>query len=433
MALPKVAVVGYPNVGKSTLVNRLSGTREAVVHEQSGVTRDRKEVEAEWNGRRFLLVDTGGVDLDERDDLARAVQEQSRLAVAESQLAVFVVDARAGLRPGDAELAETLRKAPVPVIVAANKVDDARAIPQAAEFYGLGLGEPVAVSATQGLGTGDLLDRVAEGLAHAPEAEEDVAVRLAVIGRPNVGKSSLVNAIVGEERVIVSELAGTTRDAIDTRVVFEDREIVLVDTAGLRRRTKVAGTVDYYAQLRSERAAERADVAIVVCDASEGMTSEDFRIGELAMRSGCATIVALNKWDINQTDLDDTRARAATKLRLRPPVLTVSAKTHRGVVRLLRTALLLADRAAERIPTPELNRFLSDVQARRSPPAVRGKRLKLFYMTQFEERPPRFAIQVSDRQLVTQDYAYYIENRLRERYDLEGVPLIIDFKGRKND
>jgi GTP-binding protein len=433
MALPKVAVVGYPNVGKSTLVNRLSGTRETVVHEESGVTRDRKEVEAEWNGRRFLLVDTGGVDLEERDDLARAVQEQSRVAVAESQLAVFVVDARAGLRPGDAELAETLRKGSVPVIVAANKVDDARAIPQAAEFYGLGLGDPVAVSATQGLGTGDLLDRVADALAHAPEAEEDTSVRLAVIGRPNVGKSSLVNAILGEERVIVSELAGTTRDAIDTRLIFEEREIVLVDTAGLRRRTKVAGTVDYYAQLRSERAAERADVAIVVTDASEGMTTEDFRAGELAMRSGCATIVALNKWDINQTDLDDTRARVAQKLRQRPPVLTVSAKSHRGVIRLLRQALLLADRAAERLPTPELNRFLSDVQARRDPPAVRGRRLKMYYMTQFETSPPRFAIQVSDRSRVTQDYAYFIENRLRERYGLEGVPLIIDFKGRKQD
>lgn len=433
MALPKVAVVGYPNVGKSTLVNRLSGTRETVVHEQAGVTRDRKEVEAEWNGRRFLLVDTGGVDLDERGDLARSVQEQSRVAITESQLAVFVVDARAGLRPGDAELADTLRKAPIPVIVAANKVDDARAIPQAAEFYGLGLGEPVAVSATQGLGTGDLLDRVADGLAHVGEAEEDTSVRLAVIGRPNVGKSSLVNAILGEERVIVSELAGTTRDAIDTRLIFEDREIVLVDTAGLRRRTKVAGTVDYYAQLRSERAAERADVAIVVCDASEGMTTEDFRAGELAMRSGCATIVALNKWDIQRTDLDDARARAAQKLRLRPPVLTLSAKTHRGVIRLLRTALLLADRAAERLPTTELNRFLSDVQARRDPPAVRGKRLKMYYMTQFEESPPRFAIQVSDRARVTQDYAYFLENRLRERYGLEGVPLIIDFKGRKND
>ncbi|MEX2196921.1 MAG: ribosome biogenesis GTPase Der [Thermoleophilaceae bacterium] len=428
--LPKVAVVGYPNVGKSTLVNRLSGTREAVVHEQAGVTRDRKEVEAEWNGRRFLLVDTGGVDLAETGDLARAVQEQSRRAVEEAELAVLVVDARAGLRPGDQELAVTLRKSPVGVVVAANKVDDARAIGAAAEFYGLGLGDPIAVSATQGLGTGDLLDRVAAELARVPEAEEERAVRLAVIGRPNVGKSSLVNSIVGEERVIVSELAGTTRDAIDTRIEFEDAEIVLVDTAGLRRRTKVAGTVDYYAQLRSERAAERAEVAIVVCDASEGVTSEDFRIAELAMKSGCATIVALNKWDVQRTDLDDAKSRVNQKLRLRPPVLTVSAKTHRGVIRLLRQALLLADRAQERIPTRDLNRFLGDLQTLQDPPAVRGKRLKMYYMTQFETGPPRFAIQVSDRSRVTRGYAYFLENRLRDRYQLQGVPLVIDFKGK---
>ena len=431
MPLPKVAVVGYPNVGKSTLVNRLSGTRETVVHELAGVTRDRKEVEAEWNGRRFLLVDTGGVDLAETDDLARAVQEQSRRAVEEAELAVFVVDARTGMRPGDQELAVTLRKSPVPVIVAANKVDDARAIAQAAEFYGLGLGDPVAVSATQGLGTGDLLDRVTAELAQAPEAEEERAVRLALIGRPNVGKSSLVNAIVGEERVIVSEIAGTTRDAIDTRLEFEGREIILVDTAGLRRRTKVAGTVDYYAQLRSERAAERADVAIVVCDASEGVTSEDFRIADLAMKSGCATIVALNKWDVQRTDLDDAKARVNQKLRLRPPVLTVSAKTHRGVIRLLRQALLLADRAQEHIATRDLNRFLADIQTMRDPPAVRGKRLKMYYMTQFETGPPRFAIQVSDRSRVTRGYAFFLENRLRDRYELQGVPLVIDFKGKQ--
>jgi GTP-binding protein len=428
MTLPKVAIVGYPNVGKSTLVNRLSGTREAVVHEQAGVTRDRKEVECEWNGRRFLLVDTGGVDLAEDDDLARAVQEQSRRAIEEAQLAVLVVDARAGLRPGDAELADILRRAPIPVLVAANKVDDARAIPEAAEFYALGLGDPVAVSATQGLGSGDLLDRITAELAEAPEPEEDDAVRLALIGRPNVGKSSLLNAIVGEERVIVSEVAGTTRDAIDTRITFEGRELVLVDTAGLRRRTKVAGTVDYYAQLRSEAAAQRADVAIVVCDASEGVTSEDFRIAELAMKAGCATIIALNKWDIQDTDLDDDRARVNQKLRQRPPVLTVSAKTRRGVARLLRNAIALADRRQERIPTSELNRFLGDLQALRDPPTVRGKRLKLYYMTQYQTRPPRFAIHCSDRGRVTRDWAFFLENRLRQRYGLEGVPLIIDFK-----
>jgi GTP-binding protein len=435
MALPKVAIVGYPNVGKSTLVNRLSGTREAVVHEQAGVTRDRKEVEAEWNGRRFALVDTGGVDMAEEDDLARRVQSQARYAMSEAAVIVFAVDARAGLRPGDAELARELRKAPVPVLVATNKVDDVKAIPDAAEFYALGLGDPIPVSATQGLGTGDLLDRVADALDESPrgaeQEEDDDAVRIAVIGRPNVGKSSLVNRLLGEERVVVSELAGTTRDAIDTRLEIEGREVVLVDTAGLRRRTKVMGTVDYYAQIRSERAAERADVAILVCDAHEGLTSEDLRIAEMAMKKGAATIVAMNKWDVTRTDLVEATEKALVRLRLRPEVVAISAKTGRGIRRLMAKALDLADRANQRIPTPELNRFVSDLQAARQPAAVRGKRLRLLYMTQFETRPPRFSIQVSDKGLLTRDYGFFLENRLRERYGLEGVPLVIDYHGRE--
>ncbi len=431
MALPKVAVVGYPNVGKSTLVNRLTQTREAVVHEQPGVTRDRKEIETEWNGRPFLLVDTGGVDMEEEDSLARAVQEQARHAIATSDVAVLVVDARTGLRPGDAELAKELQRGTIPVIVAANKVDGPSAFPDAADFHALGLGDPVPVSAQHGLGTGDLLDRVAEHLEHTPERQEERALRLAVIGRPNVGKSSLVNAFLGEQRVIVSEQAGTTRDAIDTRLELDGREILLVDTAGLRRRGKVAGTVDYYAQLRSERAAERADVALVVCDASEGVTSQDLSVAELAMKSGCATIVVLNKWDVGDVELEDAKARVEKRIRLRPKVITASAKTGRNVRRLLHEALALGDKAAQRIPTTELNRFLSDIQATRQTPSVRGKRLRMYYMTQFEERPPRFAIQVSDRGRLTRDYAYFVENRLRERYGLEGVPLVIDYRERQ--
>ena len=428
MTLQKVAVVGYPNVGKSTLVNRLSGTREAVVHEQAGVTRDRKDVEGDWNGRSFLLVDTGGVDAEEQGDLALSVRRQARAALAEAAVAVLVVDAAAGLRPGDAELAKELRAAPVPVIVAANKVDDARHAAAAAEFYALGLGDPVPVSAVHGLGTGDLLDRLVELLAEAPEPEPESAVRLAVIGRPNVGKSSLVNRLLGEERTIVAPLAGTTRDSIDTRIELEGRSVVLIDTAGLRRRTKVAGTVDYYAQLRSERAAERAEVAIVLCDASEGVTSEDFRIAEMAMKKRCATVIALNKWDETDTDLEDARARLSQKLRQRPRLMAVSAKTGRGLKRLVAEALGLADRAGERLSTPELNRFLSDLQRARQPPATRGKRLRMYYMAQFEVSPPRFAVQVNDRRLITRAYAYFLENQLRERFGLEGVPLVIDFK-----
>jgi GTP-binding protein len=427
MKRPTVAVVGYPNVGKSTLVNRLSGTREAVVHAQPGVTRDRKEIEADWNGVGFTLVDTGGVDFAGEHEMAEEIRRQALVAVENADLAVLVVDARAGLRPGDAELARELRGGAVPVIVAANKVDDARQTGLASEFYGLGLGDPLAVSATQGLGTGDLLDRIVERLPQIAAEREEVT-RLAVIGRPNVGKSSLVNRLLGEERVIVTDVPGTTRDAIDTRIEFEGRELILVDTAGLRRRTKVAGTVDYYAQLRSEQAADRADVAIVVCDASEGVTTEDLRVAELAMKQKCATVIALNKWDITQTDLEDAKARVARKLRQRPQVMAVSAKTGRGLKRLVAEALWLADRSAQWIPTPELNRFISDIQAIREPPAVRGKRLRMYYMAQYETKPPRFAIQVNNRGLVTRDYAYFIENRLRERYRLEGVPVVIDFK-----
>jgi GTPase len=430
MRRPKVAVVGYPNVGKSTLVNRLSGSREAVVHETAGVTRDRKEIDADWNGVGFTLVDTGGVDAEDSGEMGEAIRSQARAAIEEAELAVLVVDARAGLRPGDAELARELRAGPVPVIVAANKVDEGTQTGMAAEFYGLGLGDPVAVSATQGLGTGDLLDLVVMRLPSVVDEEEDTT-RLAVIGRPNAGKSSLVNRLLGEERVIVTPIAGTTRDSIDTRIEFDGRPVTLVDTAGLRRRAKVAGTIDYYAQIRSERAADRAAVAIVVCDAEDGVTAEDLRIADLAMQNKCATVIALNKWDITRTDLEDAKARVGQKLRQRPPVMAVSAKSGRGLKRLVAEALQLADRSGQFLQTAELNRFLSDVQNARQPPARRGKRMRMYYMSQFETDPPRFAIQINDRKLITRDYAYFIENRLRDRYALQGVPLIIDFKGRE--
>jgi GTPase len=399
-----------------------------VTHAEPGVTRDRKRVASEWNGYPFELIDTGGVDLEDDAELAREVQRQAREAIAEADLVLLVVDARAGLRAGDAELAALLRGADVPVIVVANKVDRPGDNYSAAEFHGLGLGDPVAVSAAHGLGTGDLLDRVVEALGpERPRGDETAPPRLAVIGRPNVGKSSLVNAFLGSERVIVSEQAGTTRDAIDTDLSFEGRDVTLVDTAGLRKRSKVAGSVDHYAQLRSQRAAERSDAAIVVCDASEGVTSQDLQVAELAMRSGCATLFALNKWDITRTDLDDARARVLRKVRMRPPVLTCSATGGRGVTAVLRTAVELAERAGERIPTPELNRAVGDIVARTPPPARRGRRLRLYYTAQIGERPPRFAIQVNDRRLISRDWAYHLENGLRARYGLEGVPMVIDF------
>ncbi len=435
----KVAIVGYPNVGKSSLVNRLTESREAVVHARPGVTRDRKELTTDWNGRPLTLIDTGGVDLEDRDALAHQIQDQARTALAEAGAAVLVVDARAGLRPGDQEMAELLRRAPVPVLVAANKIDTVADLPLAAEFYSLGLGEPIAVSAAQGLGTGDLLDRLAALVPEdEPEAEDNDAVRLALIGRPNVGKSSLLNRFAGFERVIVSPEAGTTRDAIDLPLQFRGRELILVDTAGIRRQAKVGESIEYYTSLRSRRAAERADVALVVCDATDGVTTQDLRIAELAMKSGCATALVLNKWDIAEDfDLDHERARTHQKLRLRPRVLTASAKTGRHVERLLTETITLADRSATRIPTPQLNRFLGEVVAARQPPvgaggqgARSGHRLRLLFMTQTAVRPPRFSIQVNSRARVTRDYAYFLENRLRERYGLDGVPVIIDFVAR---
>jgi GTP-binding protein len=427
----KVAVVGYPNVGKSSLVNRLTGSREAIVHARPGITRDRKELECEWNGRTFTLIDTGGVDFADRDPLAGSIREQAQAGLADADVAMLVVDARAGARPGEHEIADLLRRGRTPVLVVANKCDTVAEIPLAAEFHTLGLGEPVAVSATAGLGTGDLLDRLV-ALLPAPEhgpALDDDTIRLAVIGRPNVGKSSLVNRFVGEQRVIVADEAGTTRDAIDLPLLVDGRRLVIVDTAGMRRQSKVSESVEYYTTLRSQRAAERADVALVVCDASDGVTAQDLRVADLAMRSDCATLVVLNKWDVAGTmlDLDHERARVAEKLRQRPRVLTVSATTGRNVTRLLSESITLGDRRAARIPTPELNRFLGETVQARQPPAKQGHRLKLIYMAQIGTRPPRFAIQVNSRTRVTRDYAYYVENRMRERYALDGVPLVIDF------
>jgi GTP-binding protein len=456
---PRVAIVGFPNVGKSTLANRLAGGREAVVHREPGVTRDRKTLECEWNGLRFELIDTGGVDLAAGDSLSRAVQAQAREAIADADAVALVLDTRAGLRQGDAEVAEILRRSDVPVVVVANKVDSDADEPLAADFNALGLGEPVAVSATHGRATGDLLDHLVARLLDArpdatPGAGDEAeaggggVVRVAVIGRPNVGKSSLVNAFLGAERVIVSELAGTTRDAIDTSLEFDGRALTLIDTAGIRRRTKVAGSVEYYAQLRSERAAERADVAVCVYDALEGVTAEDLRIAELAMKTGCATLIALNKWDllraagdpdtpgraaeeVSGSSLEDAKARVVRRVRQRPPVIACSALTGRGVPKLLERTVALADRRAERIPTPELNRFVAEVVAERAPPHKHGRRLRLYYAAQFETAPPRISIQVNDRRLITRDWAYFLENRLRERYALEGVPVIIDFVPRK--
>ena len=334
--LGTVAVVGFPNVGKSTLVNRLTASRQAVVHETPGVTRDRKEVVCEWAGQRFLLVDTGGVDIADPSPLTQQVAEQARRAIAEADLVLFVVDTRAGITPGDEELAAILRHSHKPIFLIANKIDEPGREAEAFEFHRLGLGDPIPISSIHGHGTGDLLDAIVARLPGSGPAEAgEEAIRVAILGRPNVGKSSLLNALLGEERVIVSEQPGTTRDAIDTVLRRGDQTFVLVDTAGIRRKRHQRQGIEYYSGLRALQAAERADVALVLVDASEGVVEQDLAIADIARKSMSSTLVVLSKWDIAEVGIEDTRERLAPRLRQRPPVLAASAQTGRGVGKLL--------------------------------------------------------------------------------------------------
>jgi GTPase len=429
--LGKVAIVGFPNVGKSTLVNRLTGSRAAVVHDTSGTTRDRKELVCEWNGKEFLLVDTGGVDIADPSPITRRIAEQARAAIADADLVLFVVDARAGITPGDEELAQILREAKKPVLVLANKIDDPSQAAAALEFHRLGFGEPFPISALHGSNTGDLLDEIVERLpggAHEPVGDD--AIRVAILGRPNVGKSSLYNRLVGEERTIVSEIPGTTRDAIDTVIERDGRTFVLVDTAGLRRKRRQRQGIEYYSELRALEAAERADVALVLIDASEGIVEGDITAVEVARKAHCATLIVLSKWDVGQITIDEVRPELQRRLRQRPPFITVSSHTGRGVSRLLDRVAELYDRYASRVPTAELNRFLGELKEMRQPPSKGARRLNLLYGAQVTTRPPRFRITVNDPGLVTRDYAYWVENQLRERFELEGVPVAIDFRKR---
>jgi GTP-binding protein len=423
------AIVGFPNVGKSTLVNRLTATRAAVVHELPGVTRDRKEIVCEWRGRRFLLVDTGGVDLADRSPITRQIAEQARTAIEEADLVLFLVDAKAGVTPGDEEVAELLRVSGRPVLLVANKVDDPAGTDQIHELYRLGLGDPVPISSLHGYGTGDLLDALLErlpGTSRRPEVPED-AIRVAILGRPNVGKSSLLNALVGQERVIVSEVPGTTRDSIDTVLQRGDRTFLLVDTAGIRRKRRQRQGIEYYSELRALQAAERADVALVLVDASEGLVDQDLAVADLARKAQCATLVVLSKWDAAAVEIEDVRERLEVRLRQRPAIVTASAKTGRGLVRIFERIESLFEKYTSRIGTGELNRFLQELRAAREPPSRRGRRLNLLYGTQTSVRPPRFRFFVNDPGLVTRDYAYWVENRLRDRFDIQGIPVSIDF------
>jgi GTPase len=426
-----VAIVGFPNVGKSTLVNRLTGTRAAVVHETPGVTRDRKELVCEWRARRFLLIDTGGVDIADEAPITRSIAEQAREAVTQSDIVLFVVDAQIGITPGDEEVAQILRESHKPVLVIANKIDDPRQEALALELHRLGLGDPIPISGLHGHGTGDLLDEVVDYLeAHGGAGRDELpeeAIRIAILGRPNVGKSSLVNKLLGRERLIVSEIPGTTRDAIDTVLVRGDRTFVLVDTAGLRRKRRHRQGIEYYSELRALEAAERADVALVLVDSSEGVVEQDLAVADIARKADCATLIVLSKWDVTSVGLEDVRGHLRRRLRQRPEFIAISSKTGRGLERLLDHVEVLFERYTKRIPTPVLNNAVDELRAKRQPPSRNGRRLNLLYAAQINQRPPRFRIFVNDPSLVTRDYGYWVENELRERFEMEGVPVSIDF------
>jgi GTPase len=426
-----VAIVGFPNVGKSTLVNRLTGTRAAVVHETSGVTRDRKELICEWRDKRFLLIDTGGVDIADASPMTRSIAVQAREAVQEADVVLFVLDAQAGITPGDEEVAQILREAHKPVLVLANKIDDPQHELLALELHRLGLGDPIPISGLHGRGTGDLLDEILEQLevhGGSPRPElPDEAIRVAILGRPNVGKSSLLNKLLGRERVIVSEIPGTTRDSIDTVLQRGDRTFVLVDTAGLRRKRRHRQGIEYYSELRALEAAERADVALVLIDASMGIVDQDLAVADVARKADCSTLIVLSKWDVSEVEFEEVRGHLRRRLRQRPAFLAVSAKTGRGIERLLDAVEELFDRHISVVPTPVFNNTLDELKQKRQPPSRNGKRLNMLYGAQIRRRPPRFRIFVNDPGIVTRDYGYWVENEVRERFGLDGVPVSIDF------
>lgn len=437
MAGPIVAIVGRPNVGKSTLFNRIVGSRVAIVEGLPGVTRDRLYQETEWNGRRFTLVDTGGLDYRDDGEIATRVRDQAELAIRDADLVLFVVDARTGLTGTDEEVAQVLRRSEKPVILAANKVENFDNPALLADFYRLGLGEPVPVSAIEGRNTGDLLDLVVDKLpVPTGDEETDDAIRIAVVGRPNVGKSSLVNAVLGEERVIVSDIPGTTRDAIDTRLERNDKSYILIDTAGMRRRSRIDLPTEKYSVIRSLRAVDRSDVVLVLIDAVEHLTEQDKKIAGYVHEKGKSAILVVNKWDLVEKD-GKTANRYVEELRdglgfmQYAPVLFTSALTKQRVHRVLELVDYVSEQQNMRVATGDLNDLIRDALLQSPAPGDKGRRLKIFYCTQSGVKPPTFILFVNDPQLMHFSYLRYLENRLRSAYGFEGTPIRIYMRRRQ--
>src|SRR5829696_5798121 len=460
-ALPIVAIVGRPNVGKSTLFNRIVGERTAIVEDRARTTRDRMYGESEWNGRRFLIVDTGGLEVDPRDPIEARVQDQARVAIAEADVILFVVEAITGLTPADEEAATILRRTSAPVFVAVNKSDNAKRELEAAEFYALGWEHTFPIAAVHGRGVADLLDEVVlgEGGDEAEDAGDEEAVgdesarkwdamiasesddeppAVALVGRPNVGKSSLLNALLGRDRMIVSDIPGTTRDAIDTRLPWGRTEIVLIDTAGIRRRGRVAGgpDADRFSTLRSFRAISRADVAVLLIDAVDGLTAQDMHIAGFVVDEGRGLVIAVNKWDAVEEKTGKTFEQYVEWIRYEAPfldfapIVTISAKTGQRVERVLELAVDVWAERRKRIPTGTLNRLVGEATARQEPPAVKGRRPKLFYATQVGIAPPTFVFFAREAGSVHFSYRRYLENRLRDELGFLGTPIRLVFRER---
>ncbi len=441
MSKPIVAIVGRPNVGKSTFFNQIGKKRVSIVEDFPGVTRDRIYMDAEWLNHRFTMIDTGGIELenDGEGKILSSMRQQARIAIEEADVFVFMVDGRAGLTHDDEEIGHILRNTKKPVIVAVNKIDSPKQHLDVYEFYNLGLGDPIGIAAANALNVGDLLDEIVKNFPKdAEQDDEHDEIRIAVIGRPNVGKSSLVNVLLGEERVIVSDVAGTTRDAIDTQFVDGETHFTLIDTAGMRRKSKIDMPVERYSVMRSLRAVDRAAVVLIVLSAPEGVTEQDKKIAGYAHESGKGCIIIVNKWDLIEKD-DKTSLRFTDDIREElgflqyAPVLYTSALTKQRVHRIVELAKYVADQQAMRVQTSILNQLVLDAVSVNPPPAHKGKQLKIYYMTQADIKPPKFLIFVNDPELMHFSYLRFLENKLREAFGFEGTPLKFVVRGRKED
>ncbi len=433
MSKPVIAIVGRPNVGKSMLFNKIIGQRLSIVEDTPGVTRDRIYGESDWNGRKFTLIDTGGIEPRTDDQILAFMREQAEIAMEHADVIVFLTDVKTGITASDQEVASMLLRSGKPVVLAVNKVDQGMS-PDVYEFYNLGLGDPIAVSAVHGHGTGDLLDECVKYFPPEDEEEaEDDAIQVAIIGKPNVGKSSLTNKILGHQRVIVSDVAGTTRDAIDSRFENDKGKYVFIDTAGMRKKSRVEEAIEKYSVLRSQMAIDRCDVCLILIDATEGVTEQDTKVAGMAHEAGKASIIVVNKWDLVAKDgktMDKMRQEIRRDLSYMTyaPILFISALTGQRVDRLFELINYVNDQAATRITTGMLNNVLEDAQTRVQPPTDKGRRLKIYYVTQAGVKPPHFVFFCNDARLFHFSYQRYLENQLRSTFGLEGTPIKITIR-----